>query len=106
FDHFTGQNCFADAQADYGLASAGRAFLAGQLTHARGICAVLAPLVNSYKRLVAGLEAPVYVTWAQLNRSALVRVPRARTEQPEATRIELRCVDPSCNPYLAFAVMV
>jgi glutamine synthetase len=104
-DHFTGQNCFADVQADYGLASAGRSFLAGQLDHARGICAVLAPLVNSYKRLVAGLEAPVYVTWAQLNRSALIRVPRTRAEQPDI-RIELRCVDPSCNPYLALAVMV
>ncbi len=105
-DNYDGKNCFADANNDHGLSSIGRAFLAGQLIHARGICAVLAPLVNSYKRLVAGLEAPVYVTWAQLNRSALVRVPHARAEQPDMTRIELRCVDPSCNPYLALAVMV
>src|SRR5258707_7512130 len=105
-DNYDGKNCFADANNDHGLSSIGRAFLAGQLIHARGICAVLAPLVNSYKRLVAGLEAPVYVTWAQLNRSALVRVPHARAEQPDMTRIELRCVDPSCNPYLALAVMI
>jgi glutamine synthetase len=105
-DTYDKKNCFVDSSNDYGLSGIGRSFLAGQLTHARGICAVLAPLVNSYKRLVAGLEAPVYVTWAQLNRSALVRVPRARAEQPDMTRIELRCVDPSCNPYLAFAVMV
>jgi glutamine synthetase len=68
------------------------------------MCAVLAPLVNSYKRLVAGIEAPVYVTWAQLNRAALVRVPR--NKPADRARIELRCVDPSCNPYLAFAVML
>jgi glutamine synthetase len=101
-----GKNCFADEQSEYGLSSIGRAFLAGQLAHARGICAVLAPLVNSYKRLVAGLEAPVYITWAQINRSALVRVPRTRPGQIDQERIELRCVDPSCNPYLAFAVML
>ncbi len=101
-----GKNCFGDEQAEYGLSSVGRAFLAGQLTHARGICALLAPLVNSYKRLVAGLEAPVYITWAQINRSALIRVPRIRPGQIDQERIELRCVDPSCNPYLAFAVML
>ncbi len=105
-DAFSGNNALADSSADYGLSSIGRSFLAGQLNHARGMCAVLAPLVNSYKRLVAGLEAPVYVTWAQLNRSALIRVPRVRPEHPDSVRIELRCVDPSCNPYLALAVMV
>jgi glutamine synthetase len=68
------------------------------------MCAVLAPLVNSYKRLVPGYEAPVYISWARINRSALVRVPRASTA--EGTRLELRCPDPSCNPYLAFAVML
>ncbi len=99
-------NAFSDPNADYNLSQTGRAFLAGQLTHARGICALLAPLVNSYKRLVAGHEAPVYVTWAQLNRSALVRVPRIHPDQPEGVRIELRALDPSCNPYLAFAVMI
>lgn len=99
-----GADVFADSGADYGLSQTGRAFLAGQLDHARGICAVLAPLVNSYKRLVSGIEAPVYVTWAQLNRGALIRVPRIRGT--DHVRLELRCVDPSCNPYLAFAVML
>jgi len=105
-DAYNGTNCLMDSDDNYGLSTIGRAFLAGQLDHARAICAVLAPLVNSYKRLVAGLEAPVYVTWAQLNRSALIRVPRVRGEYPDSVRIELRCVDPSCNPYLALAVMV
>ena len=65
---------------------------------------VLAPLVNSYKRLVPGYEAPVYVSWARINRSSLIRIPKART--PEAVRLELRFPDPACNPYLAFAVML
>ena len=78
--------------------------MAGQLAHARGMCAILAPLVNSYKRLVAGYEAPIYISWARINRSALIRVPRATGS--ESTRLELRCPDPSCNPYLAFAVML
>jgi glutamine synthetase len=68
--------------------------------------AVLAPLVNSYKRLVPGYEAPVYLSWGRTNRSALVRVPRISAGRYQATRIELRCPDPSCNPYLAFAVML
>jgi glutamine synthetase len=68
--------------------------------------AVLAPLVNSYKRLVPGYEAPVYISWGQINRSALIRVPRVPSQRPESTRLELRCPDPSCNPYLAFAVML
>jgi glutamine synthetase len=67
------------------------------------MCAVLAPLVNSYKRL-GGYEAPIHITWGRINRSALIRIPRAHTA--ESTRIELRCPDPSCNPYLAFAVML
>jgi glutamine synthetase len=70
------------------------------------MCAVLAPLVNSYKRLVPGYEAPVYVSWGQINRSALIRVPQVTPDRPESTRLELRCPDPSCNPYLAFAVML
>jgi len=81
-------------------------FIAGLLTHARGMSAILAPLVNSYKRLVPGYEAPVYVSWARINRSALVRVPRTSAGRPSSTRVELRCPDPSCNPYLAFAVML
>jgi glutamine synthetase len=80
--------------------------IAGQLKHARGLCGIIAPLVNSYRRLVPGYEAPVYVSWARTNRSALIRVPAIRGGHTAATRVELRCPDPSCNPYLAFAVML
>jgi glutamine synthetase len=100
----TGKNAFADPGDPHGLSRIAKQFIAGQLSHARGMCAVLAPLVNSYKRLVAGYEAPVYLSWARINRSALIRVPRASA--PDSTRLELRCPDPSCNPYLAFAVML
>ncbi len=99
-----GKNAFADPGDPHGLSKIAKHFIAGQLAHAPGMCAILAPLVNSYKRLVAGYEAPVYISWARINRSALIRVPRASTS--ESTRIELRCPDPSCNPYLAFAVML
>jgi glutamine synthetase len=102
----TGENAFASAQDEYGLSTLARQFVAGQLSHARAMCAVLAPLVNSYKRLVPGYEAPVYVSWGQINRSALIRVPQVTPDRPESTRLELRCPDPSCNPYLAFAVML
>jgi glutamine synthetase len=102
----TGKNLFADSSDDYGLSILAHRFIAGQLAHARGMCAVLAPLVNSYKRLVPGYEAPVYISWGQINRSALIRVPQVQAERPESTRLELRCPDPSCNPYLAFAVML
>ena len=68
--------------------------------------AILAPLVNSYKRLVPGYEAPVYISWARINRSALIRIPQATRGRPEATRLELRCPDPACNPYLAFSAML
>ncbi len=100
----TGQNLFADPADEYGLSDLAKHFMAGQLRHARAMTAVLAPLVNSYKRLVPGYEAPVYVSWARINRSALIRIPRAQGS--EAVRLELRCPDPSCNPYLAFAVML
>ncbi len=100
----TGKNAFADPGDAHGLSKIAKQFIAGQLAHAKGMCAVLAPLINSYKRLVAGYEAPVYISWARINRSALIRVPRAIV--PEATRLEIRCPDPSCNPYLAFAVML
>ncbi|MBI5028916.1 MAG: type I glutamate--ammonia ligase [Chloroflexi bacterium] len=100
----TGKNAFADPGDEHGLSKIAKQFIAGQLAHARGMCAVLAPLVNSYKRLVAGYEAPVFISWARINRSALIRVPRA--SGLESTRLELRCPDPSCNPYLAFAVML
>ena len=100
----TGRNVFVDASDPYGLSQTAKQFIAGQLKHARGMAAILAPLVNSYKRLVSGYEAPVYVSWARVNRSALIRVPRPAIS--ESTRLELRCPDPSCNPYLAFAVML
>jgi glutamine synthetase len=102
----TGENLLTDGQSKHGLSRLALQFIAGQLAHARGMCAVLAPLVNSYKRLVPGYEAPVYVSWGQINRSALIRVPRVNPNRPESTRLELRCPDPSCNPYLAFAVML
>ena len=73
----TGQNAFSDSGDPHGLSKIARQFIAGQLAHARGMCAILSPLVNSYKRLVAGYEAPVYLSWARINRSALIRVPRA-----------------------------
>jgi len=103
-DIHKGVNPFADGDDEFGLSELARQFIAGQLAHAKGMCAVLAPLVNSYKRLVPGYEAPVYLSWARINRSALIRVPRVMS--PASTRLELRCPDPSCNPYLAFAVML
>jgi glutamine synthetase len=105
-DVSTGRNVFHEPEDEYGLSTVARHFIAGQLAHARGMSAILAPLVNSYKRLVPGYEAPAYISWARINRSALVRVPRVSKGKPESTRIELRCPDPSCNPYLAFAVML
>ncbi|HEY6470871.1 MAG TPA: glutamine synthetase family protein [Candidatus Dormibacteraeota bacterium] len=96
-------NAFAGEDA-YGLSEIAQHFIAGQLHHAAGISAVLAPLVNSYKRLVRGFEAPIFISWARTNRGALIRVPHVGRSQ--ATRVELRSPDPSCNPYLAFAVML
>jgi glutamine synthetase len=102
-----GRNVFADAQdARYGLTSGARHFIAGQLAHAAALCAVLCPLVNSYKRLVPGYEAPAAINWGRVNREALIRVPRAASGVPGGTRVELRCGDPSCNPYLGLAVML
>lgn len=100
----TGKNAFADPGDSYGLSQTAQQFIAGQLLHSRAMCALLAPLVNSYKRLASGYEAPISINWGRINRTALIRVPRAST--PETTRLELRCPDPSCNPYLAFAVML
>lgn len=99
-------NAFVDESDAYGLSTVAKSFIAGQLHHARALCSVIAPLVNSYRRLVPGFEAPVYVAWARTNRSALIRVPAIRGGNTAATRIELRCPDPSCNPYLAFAAML
>lgn len=106
FDLKTGKNLFYDASDPYGLSPLARSFIAGLLAHSKGMLAVLAPLVNSYKRLVPGYEAPVYISWGRTNRSALVRVPRISPSRPHSTRAELRCPDPSCNPYLALAVML
>ncbi|MGB9739579.1 type I glutamate--ammonia ligase, partial [Chloroflexus sp.] len=102
----SGKNLFADPDDPYGLSPLARHFIAGLLAHARGMCVLLAPLVNSYKRLVPGFEAPVHISWGRTNRSALVRVPRITAGRHQATRIELRCPDPACNPYLAYAAML
>jgi glutamine synthetase len=99
-------NGFFDANDKYKLSAAAKSFIAGQLAHAKAFCAVTGPTVNSYKRLVPGYEAPVYICWAAINRSALIRIPRYSPGRESATRAELRCPDPSCNPYLAFAVML
>ena len=101
-----GQNLFYDAKNKYKLSKIAYSYIASQLQHARAMSAVLAPTVNSYKRLVPGYEAPVYICWAHKNRSALIRIPRFSPGRELATRAELRCPDPSCNPYLAFAVML
>ncbi|MGB3713640.1 MAG: type I glutamate--ammonia ligase [Candidatus Promineifilaceae bacterium] len=101
-----GKNLFFDPDGQYKLSDMARHFIGGQLKHADALSAVVAPTVNSYKRLVPGYEAPVYICWAQVNRSALIRVPRYSAGREESTRVELRCPDPSCNPYLAFAAML
>jgi glutamine synthetase len=100
------KNAFFDADDQYHLSDTAKAYIAGLLKHAREICALFAPNVNSYKRLVLGYEAPVYCAWSQRNRSALVRVPVYHPGKEKATRAELRCPDPSCNPYLTFAAML
>lgn len=104
---FTGnRNAFYDANAQFHLSETARHYIAGILKHAREITAVNNQWVNSYKRLVPGYEAPVYIAWANRNRSTLVRVPMYKPGKEQATRIELRSPDPACNPYLAFAVML
>jgi glutamine synthetase len=101
-----GNNLFFDADDEYKLSKLAYDFIAGQLKHARALSAIVAPTVNSYKRLVPGYEAPVYVGWAQRNRSALIRLPRHMPGQDKAVRAELRFPDPAANPYLAFATML
>jgi len=101
-----GQNAFFDKQDKLNLSADARHYIAGVLRHAPEICLVTNQWVNSFKRLVPGYEAPVYISWARRNRSALVRVPLYKPGKEKATRIELRFPDPSCNPYLAFAVML
>ncbi|SEH16243.1 glutamine synthetase [Natronorubrum sediminis] len=99
-----GENAFHEEDDEFNLSEEARAFTAGILEHAPAITAVANPTVNSYKRLVPGYEAPVYVAWSDRNRSSLIRKPAARV--PAASRVELRSPDPSCNPYLAIAVMI
>lgn len=101
-----GNNLFFDAKDEMKLSGLARSFIAGQLAHARALAALVAPTVNSYKRLVPGYEAPVYIGWAQINRSALVRIPRYTEGRDKSMRAELRFPDPSSNPYLAFAGML
>jgi glutamine synthetase len=107
FSLFEGDtNVFYDPGDEHGLSKIGKGFIAGLLTHAREITAVTNQWVNSYKRLVTGYEAPVYVSWARNNRSALVRVPVPKRGKAESARIEYRAPDPACNPYLAFACVL
>jgi len=101
-----GRNAFFDANDKYYLSDEGKSYIAGLLRHSKETCCILAQWVNSYKRLVPGYEAPVYIAWSQRNRSALVRVPLYKPGKENATRAELRNPDPACNPYLAFAVML
>jgi glutamine synthetase len=99
----TGVNAFFDAQGEFELSQTAHHYIGGLLKHARGMCAITNPLVNSYKRLVPGFEAPVNVAWSMRNRSPLIRVPDRRGT---GTRVELRSPDPAANPYLALAVML
>jgi glutamine synthetase len=100
------RNAFIDEDDEYGLSDVARHFIAGLLRHASEITAVTNQWVNSYKRLISGYEAPVNVSWARNNRSALVRVPVVKHGKPESTRLEYRAPDSACNPYLAFAVIL
>ena len=100
------RNAFYEAGADYQLSKVGARFIAGLLKHAPEITAVTNQWVNSYKRLCGGGEAPAYVCWGHNNRSAMVRVPMYKPQKGQSTRIEVRTLDPACNPYLAFAVLL
>jgi glutamine synthetase len=101
-----GTNAFFSATDRYNLSDVGKSYIAGLLRHSKEMSSVVAQWVNSYKRLVPGWEAPVYIAWSLRNRSALVRVPMYKPGKELATRAEFRCPDPACNPYLAFAVML
>ena len=100
-------NAFYDPNDEFGLSTVARGFIAGLLRHAPEFTAVTNQLVNSYKRLVAGFEAPVHISWARNNRSALVRVPVPKKgKEDQGTRLEYRALDPACNPYLAYSVLL
>jgi glutamine synthetase len=100
------RNAFFDKDDEYHLSKMGKCYIAGLLKHAPEITAVTNQWVNSYKRLVPGYEAPVYLSWARRNRSDLIRVPEYRPGREKATRVEFRSPDPACNPYLTFSVML
>jgi len=101
-----GENLFFNSDDSYWLSDIAYGFIAGQLQHARALSAIVAPTINSYKRLVPGYEAPVYIGWAQINRSALIRIPHYSVGREKSIRAELRFPDPSANPYLALTVML
>jgi glutamine synthetase len=100
------KNAFFDSNDPYSISKTAKSFIAGLLKHAPELTAVTNQWINSYKRLVPGYEAPVYLSWARRNRSDLIRVPEYRPGREKATRIEFRSPDPACNPYLAFSVML
>jgi glutamine synthetase len=104
FDSRTGKNTFYDPKGYACISQKCRYFIGGLLEHAKALCAIVAPTVNSYKRLVPGYEAPVYVAWSKRNRSALVRIPAFAQDNEKEARIEFRCPDPLCNPYLVYTV--
>ena len=101
-----GGNAFFGADDEYNLSAVGKSYIAGLLAHVKEMSLVCSQWVNSYKRLVPGYEAPVYICWSRRNRSAMVRIPLYRPGKEAATRVELRNPDPACNPYLAFAAML
>ncbi|MBU4313189.1 MAG: glutamine synthetase family protein [Actinobacteria bacterium] len=100
------KNAFYDSNDKYNLSSTGKQFIAGLLNHSKEIVAITNQWVNSYKRLVPGYEAPVYISWARRNRSTLVRIPMYKPGKEKSTRVEFRCPDPACNPYLSFSLML
>jgi len=101
-----GKNLFYDPKGYANISQKCRYFIGGLLEHAKALCAIVAPTVNSYKRLVPGYEAPIYTAWSSRNRSALIRIPEYFHNNEKKTRIEFRCPDPLCNPYLAYAVIL
>lgn len=106
FSTSSDNNAFFDPSNKYNLSELAYYFLGGQMKHAKALCGILNPIVNSYKRLVPGYEASTYICWAQINRSALIRIPKYSRGKEKSTRMEIRCPDPSANPYLAFAVLL
>lgn len=106
FDPKNGKNLFYDPKGYAYISQKCRYFIGGLLEHAKALCAIVAPTVDSYKRLVPGYEAPIYIAWSKRNRSALIRLPEYFSGKEEEARIEFRCPDPLCNPYLAYSVIL